>query len=533
MKSLESKGIVGIGIHVEREKIELTQDQKEALSKLKEGTNLLMGPTGSGKTEIYLELMRGKKTLYLVPEVALIPQTLRRIKARLPEARVAVYHGYLSASRKAHAWMSAVSGDADVLLGTRSSIFVPRRWDLVVVDEEHDESYYQREGLVYDGVEVAVKLAELYGIPIVLGSATPRLDHYFRAKRGDHNFVYLRRSEGTGPKVEFINMREEKRKGSFSERVLDYIERTLRTGKKVMVFVRRKGFSRVVCERCGFHLNCPNCDVNMVFHSSKRVFKCHVCGYEMPAFDVCPVCGGTLKLVGAGTERVERDLRRFFPSARIARADREVLSRPDRIIGILNDLYKGKLDILVGTRMISKGIDLPRVGLMVVMGVDGGLAIPDFSSRMRVFREIVQASGRTARRGIGRAVVQYYELDEDVVNGVLNGDTLGFYDSELSRRKRLGYPPFKHLVHVVKSSQSPEGARSELEYMAEELRDSGEEVLGPAEHPIFRVRGRYRYHIVVKTSHLDETLNRVTELLKFVRKGCKIFVDPPDLFGVF
>ncbi len=531
LRELEKKGIVGVGASSTSREIDLTEDQRKAMENLKAGVNLLMGPTGSGKTEVYLEFMKDKKTLYLVPEVSLIPQTLKRITARFPKYSVGVYHSYLSPSRRAWTWIATVSGKLDVLVGTRSALFVPRKWDLIIVDEEHDEGYYQREGVVYDAVESAIKLSELYSIPLILGSATPRLKHYYLARKGIHNFVVLRRRAlAAEPEVVFVNMREERRVGSFAKRVLDEMKSVLRNGKKIMIFVRRKGFGRIVCERCGAPLKCPKCDVNMVYHSYKRVFKCHVCGYEVPAFDTCPRCGGPLRVVGTGTERVERELKRIFPNVRIARADREVLSRPDKIVKILENLSRGKLDILVGTKMISKGIDLPGVGLMVVMDVDGGLAIPDFSSRLRVFQEIVQAVGRAGREIRGKAIVQYYDLDEGIRKGVFESGIDDFYESELRRRELFGYPPFKHVIHIVKSSSSAVGAKNELEYLASELIRFGEEVLGPSEHPIFRVRGKYRYHLVVKTSELSITLKKISEVLKFVRKGCKIYVDPPGLF---
>ena len=328
-----------------------------------------------------------------------------------------------------------------------------------------------------------------------------------------------------------MNMRKEERIGSFAKKTLEEMRRTLENGMGVMVFVRRKGFGRVMCENCGYVHMCKNCDVAMTFHISTKTFKCHVCGYEEKAFSTCPVCGGVLKVVGTGTERVERQLKKVFPERKIERVDREVLSRPDLIIDALERFSRGEVDIIVGTKMISKGIDVPRVGLMVITDVDGMLSIPDHSARLRVFQLLIQAAGRAGRVGGGKAIVQHWGMDEELLRKLEEGDVKGFYSEELERRRIFGYPPFNHLIHVLYSSYDKDMGLEIIKEVASRI--EGEDILGPSEYPVPRIKGKYTSHFLIKTEDVQSALRKIDSAISKVEKrGWKIFVDPPSIYVV-
>ncbi len=508
-------------------KVNLREDQKKAVRSLKVGVNLLFGETGSGKTEVFLECIKDKKALVLVPEVSLIPQLYRRISKRFPKSRIGVYHSYLSKSRRIREWIDSFSGKVDILIGTRSALFVPSKWEVLVADEEHDESYYQREGIVYDGIEVLKMIARIYSIPLILSSATPRLEDYYMAKEGEYNLMKIGRSHKR-PSVNVVDLRKEGRFGLLSKQVLNEIQRHLDSGHGIMIFVRRKGYGRVKCTRCGYVVKCDNCDVPMTFHLHSKTFKCHICGKEIAAFDKCPKCGAPLKVFGVGSEKVESFLRKVFPEARIERADREMIVTPDRLIELLDLLEKKKIDILVGTKMIIKGIDIPRVKLMVVVDSDGLMAMPDFTARVRTFQMIHQAVGRSGRKGGGSAFVQHWGMDERLIEFVKNGDVIGFYEDELRRRKDLNYPPFSNIIHVLYSSSNASLAESMIESVSSRIKVG--EILGPSAYPIPRIKGKYTYHFLVKTQNPKETLHEILKEISVKdRRNWKVLVNPLTL----
>ncbi len=523
--SLVKKGVIKRSDQVV--KIDLREDQKRVVESAKKGVNILIGQTGSGKTEVYLEMMKNKKTLYLVPEVSLIPQLVRRIRERLGKVEVGVYHSYMTPQRRIHEWLKAVHGNVDVLVGTRSAVFVPFSWNLIVVDEFHDESFYQRENVVYDGVEVVKKMSEIFKIPVILGSATPRLEEY---QNESIKKFHIKRIFPP-PSVKLINLREVKRKGSFAVETLELMDKVLSRKKRVMIFVRRKGFGRVYCEDCGYVVRCKNCDVSLTHHISTKSFKCHICGYEVGAFDGCPICGGTLRSFGTGTERVEHELKRYFPEKVVERVDREILKRPDSIISVLDRFSRGEVDVLVGTKMISKGIDVRGVGLMVVVDVDGMLSIPDYSARLRTFQLLVQTVGRAGREGEGSAIIQHYGMDEVLLKYILENDLGGFYEDELERRKLFSYPPYTDIIHVLYSANSKEFAKEMVENVAGKLTIG--EILGPSEYLLPRIKGKYSYHFLVKTDNVKGSLEEISyNINRLERRGWKVYVNPPGIYVV-
>ncbi|RKX40287.1 MAG: primosomal protein N' [Thermotogae bacterium] len=525
----EDQGAVAPPETMEKDRLMVAESCKEV------GKHLVFGPTGSGKTEVYLEVLRSYlnegSAIYLVPETSLTPSIIARIKGKFPDIPVGVYHSYLTRARRVLEWFKAVKGETKILVGSRSALFVPMKdLRIIIVDEEHDESYYQRSEPVYDAVKVAEKMGELFGLNVIFGSATPRLDHYASAKKGEMKFHILKgRALGELPEVEIVDMRREERIGSFSKTVLDEMEKTLNRREKILIFSRRKGFSGYVkCEECGYVVKCKNCDVSMSYHSSKNVFKCHQCGYEIPAFGECPVCGGRLTPFGTGTERIERELVRFFPGMKIARIDREVIEKPHEVQRYLNGLQEGKIDILVGTKMITKGLDIPNIGLVCVLDVDGLLFIPDYTTNIRTFQLLVQVFGRSGRRGRGKAIIQTWNPDDPVLIFASKHDVSGYYDLELERRKELSYPPYSHLIHVILESSNPLAGWDLVKTVVDKLRDSYN-TLGPSEHPIFKLRGLYRHHFIVKVDTPESFLKDLQKVLKIYKGSWKIFVDPPGI----
>jgi primosomal protein N' (replication factor Y) len=494
--------------------------------------NLFFGPTGSGKTEALFELIdvysRKGTVLFLVPEVSVLTHTLSRLKGAFPDLKIGIYHSYLSRARKNLEWYRAVSGKIDVLLGTRSAVFVPvKNLSLLIVDEEHDESFYQYTQPSYDAVVVARKISEVFDVPIILSSATPDLWTYRDAKDGRiKTFNFTRRFGSLS--VEVVDMRNEERIGSFAKKTLDRIEETLEEGKRVLIYVRRKGFwGRVQCEVCGHVLKCENCDVSLVYHSDTHSLKCHQCGHEYGFVESCPRCGGRLVGRAAGTERVERELRRYFPTRRIARVDREVVDNIMELESYIDKLIRGEIDILVGTRLITKSLNVPEIGLVCITDVDSLIFNPDYSSSLRTFQLIVQTLGRASRGDQGKAIIQTYNSEDTIIKKALEEDVDGFYAEELERRKALGYPPYRHLVQVAVKSKNPEFGKNSLSSLKEFLK--GEEVLGPVEHWVFKLRGFYRYHLIVKTEDLERVLSKLEKALRILGIDAIVRIDPPTL----
>ena len=508
-----------------RKNITLRDDQQRALRSIKSGVNILFGDTGSGKTEVFIEYLKGKKSLVLVPEVSLIPQLRRRFLQRVPDMNIGVYHSYLSKARKMKWWIESVLGKSDILIGTRSAAFVPAIWNVIVADEEHDESYFQRDGVVYDGIEVLKILSKEYQLPLILSSATPRIEDYYKAKSGEYNFIRISRKH-TPPRINIIDMRDER--GWFSKETLRKIGENLKNGNGIMIFVRRKGYGRVKCPRCGYVVKCDRCDTAMTFHIDSKTFKCHICGKEVEAFDRCPRCGAMLKIFGMGSEKAERILKRLFPEAKLRRADRESISSPDRFIETLDMVEKGSVDILVGTKMIVKGIDIDRIRLVVIMDIDGLMAIPDYTARLKAFQITHQAAGRSGRASKGDVIVQHWGMDPEFLEYIKKGDVEGFYEDELKRRKELNYPPFSDIVHVLYSSRDEKLAWEMAESVASIVKTG--EVLGPSKYSVSKIKGKHTYHFIVKTSDLTSTLEEIfSEISVKDRRNWKVIPNPVSL----
>ena len=520
----------------EGKKIELTQKQKEIVNDIvkSKGKHLLMGVTGSGKTEVYLSVMehflKFGRTLYLIPETSLIEQTFSRIKSRFPDLNIGIYHSYLTKSKKADIWLKSVTGEIDVLIGTRSAIFVPLKdLNLVVVDEEHDDSYYQDSEPIYD----AISILEKYPKTVIFGSATPRLENYFKAKNGEFHFHNLTERFGTVlPEVEVVDLnKEEKITPHISKKMLDEIISELEKGNSVITFVRRKGFSLLMCQRCGYFVKCPNCDVALTYHKDEGKLKCHICGHEQSVINVCPSCGSVMLLEkGAGTERMEKELIQFFPGRKIARADTEIIRKPNLFNEVIKDLLNGKLDILVGTKMITKGLDVPTISLIVVTDIDAIYKLPDYNSEIKAFQLLVQVVGRSGRRNKGKALIQTYNPESDVIKFAVEQDVESFYKLELQKRKSLKYPPYSDVVQVITFSSDKElGYITTSKLVGELKKIIDDEIIGPTEYIIPRMRNNYLHHFIVKTKDVKKVNNVLNNVLKAYPTKSLVRINPPSL----
>lgn len=517
---------------------------------------LLHGVTGSGKTEVYLRaiaktLEHGRQVLYLVPEIALTPQTIQRVAARFP-GKVAVWHSDLTPGERYDTWRRVKAGDVDIIVGTRSALFAPvSRLGLIVMDEEHDESYKNQRLPYYHARDVALELARLTGSVVILGSATPDIVTYTRAQEGAYQHLQLprrvlahrrhleamardlhpsrrpRRWQPVAdapearaiplPPVRVVDMRLELKAGNrsiFSRALQKAMREALTAGEQVILFMNRRGqASFVLCRDCGHVLRCDRCDVPLAFHlpeggqgTDPGYLLCHHCNRRYPHPDVCPACGGKhIRYFGGGTQRVAQEVQRLFPEARVLRWDRDVTLERGAHWRILNAFARHAADVLIGTQMLAKGLDLPRVTLVGVISADEGLFLPDYRAAERTFQVLTQVAGR-AGRGVwgGRVIVQTYHPDHYAVRAAAHHDYDRFYRQEMAFRQEMGYPPAGRLVRLLYTHTRAERAQHEARRLAQDLRlylmaEGFDDVtlIGPA--PCFypRLRGQYRWHILL------------------------------------
>jgi primosomal protein N' (replication factor Y) len=517
--------------------IRLTPEQEAALTEIeKGGVVLLHGVTGSGKTEVYLRAIgrvvaQGKQAIVLVPEIALTPQTLARFKARFE--RVAVLHSVLTESDRAGQWRAIRAGEVDVVVGARSAVFAPTRaLGLIVVDEEHEGAYKQENAPRYHAREVAVHRARAEGAAAVLGSATPSLESYHRARQGEYRMASLPRRIGGRemPVIEVVDMAAERAEVKhypvISRRLEELIREASAQGEQVLLFLNRRGFlTHVSCPRCHWVLRCGRCDVTLTYHQKTDRAACHYCNRETPLPEACPDChSGKLLRLGIGTERIEEEMRRLFPGRQVSRMDSDAMRTKRDYRASLGALWRGETDILVGTQMIAKGLDVPDVTLVGVTNADTAFHLPDFRAAERTFQLITQVAGRTGRgpRG-GRVVVQTFNPNHYAIRQAAGYDYEGFADRELEMRRELGYPPFVPLVRLVVQGAGEDAVRRAAERLGEKLKASFDEeqarVLGPAPAHFHRLKGRYRMHLLVKASSFETVLPLLRRFAEDASRG--------------
>lgn len=480
---------------------------------------LLWGVTGSGKTEVYLHaigrmLERGRGSIVLVPEISLTPQMIQRFKAALGE-KVAVLHSGLSAGERYDEWHRIRSGAAPVVVGARSAVFAPvQPLGLIVVDEEHAGSYKQEDAPRYHAREVALERGRLNNAVVVLGSATPSVETVYAARQGVHREIRLANRIGWRPHPEIIvvDMRAEYRRGNrgfFSRELEDAITRHLSNGGQVLLFLNRRGFATVtLCRECGAPVRCPNCSVALTYHRTDGRLHCHYCEYSRRPPDQCPQCGGSaIGFFGAGTQRVEQAAQQQFPRARVARMDADTTRRKGSHERIYHAFRQGEIDILVGTQMIARGWDVPGVTLVGVIDADVALHLPDFRSGERAFELLTQVAGRAGRGDEpGQVYIQTFNPDHYAIKAAAGGDDDAFYQAELVSRRELGYPPYSELVRIVLSGSGDEAVAAEaervsslvMEFWAGQDALDDNQLLGPSPAPLHRLRGMYRWHMLLK-----------------------------------
>ena len=502
---------------VDPDNITLTDAQERAVQAAEKllvsrsfGALLLHGVTGSGKTEVYLNVISlaleaGRGAIYLLPEIALTPQTLSRISARFGD-RVAAIHSGLSAGQRCRVHEQAARGEIQVVVGPRSALFAPLRdLGVIIIDEEHETSYKQDEKPRYHARHAALVRGRENKAVVMLGSATPDLESMVNALDGRFELLELPdRMGGELPLVEVVDMRGGGNLEGFTPALTEAMNHTLEQGRQIILYYNRRGFARVLqCQDCGEVVMCPHCDIGVTYHLRPRRLLCHYCGFTRQIPDTCPDCGAKEFLpAGGGTEKVELNLQAHFPDARILRLDHDTTRRRGSHRRILTAFAMGEADILVGTQMVAKGHHFPNVSLVGVLAADDGLCLPDYRSSERSFQLLTQVAGRSGRTGAGRVIFQTWRPDDPVIQAAAAHDYAAFLAAETPERKALGYPPFKRLLRLGvtgrRMGHAEEAARQLAEAVRASLKGPGIEILGPAPAVFPRLKDRYRFQILIK-----------------------------------
>lgn len=533
--------------------VNLTDEQVVALENIStsiEGgvaeTFLLHGVTGSGKTEIYLRaikevLEKGQEAIVLVPEIALTPQMTSRFKARFGPL-VAVMHSALSAGEKYDEWRKIQRGEVKVVVGARSAIFAPfKNIGIIILDEEHESTYKQEDTPRYHARDVAIKRAEYYGCPVILGSATPSLESYARASKDVYTLLTLmnRARNQALPQVEIVDMREELRLGNrsmFSLDLAEAVRKRLESGEQIILFLNRRGFSAfVLCRDCGTVVECPNCDISLTYHRASERLKCHYCGHEEIVPLKCPECTSEhIRFFGTGTQKVEEEITKLFPTARVLRMDVDTTRQKGAHERLLRQFSEGKADILLGTQMIAKGLDFPNITLVGVLAADTTLHLADFRAAEKTFQLMTQVSGRAGRHDLpGEVFIQTYTPEHYAIQLAKEQHYEPFYKHEMAARRQFGYPPFYFITLVQFSHEDLLKVADFAEKGSRFLKDNlskDTQIIGPTAAAVSRVNNRYRYQCLLKYKKepmLTETLQQLIKLYrtKWIKSGLIMTVE--------
>jgi primosomal protein N' (replication factor Y) len=507
----------------------LTPAQEQAIASIEstpKTVSLIHGVTGSGKTEIYLnviarEIAKGRTAIFLVPEISLTPQMLRQLRARF-KGEAAILHSGLSAGERFDEWWRLRSGEAKIAIGARSAIFAPlENIGAIIIDEEHDSSYMSESAPRYSTIEVAKMRAEFNGAKLVLGSATPSVESYVQATEGKFNLITLteRINKKPLPEIVIADMRKEVKRGNntaFSLALREELDDVLKNENQAIIFLNRRGYSKtVLCRDCGYTAKCENCDVTLVYHSDENCLKCHYCGAKYRMLPSCPECGGKHILYnGTGTQKVVADLKELFPKARILRMDNDTVSGKDGHYKILKEFGEKKADILVGTQMIAKGHDFPSVTLVGIMDADMSLHFSDYRSGERTFQLITQVAGRSGRAGeAGKVVLQTCSPENYILRYAIAYDYKGFFENEISIRKATGFPPYSLICRVMVTSEDGDKALEALKnvyFAIEDLRKNYPDdfiFMNKMHSPIKKIQGKMRYQVLMRLTdgkHIED-----------------------------
>ena len=506
--------------------------------------HLIHGVTGSGKTEIYLnliarEIARGRTAIFLVPEISLTPQMLAQLRARF-KGEAAILHSGLSAGEKFDEWWRLRSGEAKIAVGARSAIFAPlENLGIIIIDEEHDSSYVSETAPRYSTFDIALMRAEYNNCKLVLGSATPSVESYLGASRGEYNLVTLTERINKRPLPEIIisDMRKEVRRGNnscFSTALKEELDATLKNGNQAIIFLNRRGYSqKVICRDCGYVAKCENCDVSLTYHSEENCLKCHYCGTKYRMLSACPECGGIhIRYGGTGTQRVVADLKSLFPAARVIRMDNDTVSGKDGHYKILKTFADKQADILVGTQMIAKGHDFPAVTLVGILDADMSLHFADYRSGERTFQLITQVSGRSGRADSkGKVVLQTYCPENYILRYAINYDYNGFFENEVRVREATHFPPFALICRVMVTSENDALALETLKkvyFAIESLRALHPDefiFLNKMHSPVKKIQGKLRYQALMrlKSNMLLEKIYSIAA--ENTSSNCLVYVE--------
>ena len=513
-------------------KLSLTEEQQEAYQKIEKSIDenkyeefLLFGVTGSGKTEIYLQLIekvlkQNKKAIMLVPEISLTPQMIERFIARFDKERIAVLHSKLSIGERYDEWNKIKENKADIIIGARSAIFAPvQNLGIIIIDEEHDSSYKSEATPKYNAIEIANKIAKEEKIPIVLGSATPDITTYYKAEKGEITKLTLtkRANNSNLPQIEIIDLKQELANGNHSMlsfELYNSIEENLKNHYQTILFLNRRGYSTfIMCRDCGYTVKCKNCNISMTYHSFEKKLKCHYCGYEENLVTICPECGSKkIRYFGTGTQKLEDEIHKQFPNATTIRMDVDTVTKKNSHEEILNKFKNENIDILIGTQMVVKGHHFPKVTLVGVIAADSSLNMDDYRANEKTFQILVQVAGRAGRENLsGKVVIQSYNPENFSIQTAKKQNYQEFYETEITLRKQLKYPPFCDIIVIGFNSLKEEKIIETSQKVYDLLKEKVPEnyiISKPAPSPIDKIQNRYRWRIIIK-GNMDWNLNEI------------------------
>lgn len=521
---------------------ELTLEQQKVVDSVNLFSNdvyLLHGVTGSGKTEVYIKLIEkvlnlGKTAIMLVPEISLTPQMVSRFEQVFGN-KIAALHSALSDGEKYDEWRRIVRGEVSIVIGARSAVFAPlTNIGIIIIDEEHSDSYKQDNNPRYNAKDIAIERARNYNCPVLMGSATPSLDTYARAIKNVYKLLNLpNRVNGKDlPHIDIVDMNEEMKysKGHFSKRLLDEIKETIKNKEQVILLLNRRGYSSFVsCKNCSYTMKCPNCDISLTYHKSSNMLRCHYCGYGTNLLHTCPSCGeNSISTLGVGTEKIEEELNSLIEDAKILRMDVDTTSKKGMHKKMITAFKNHEYDILLGTQIVAKGLDFPLVTLVGVINADTSLNIPDFRSSENTFDLLCQTSGRSGRsKNQGKVIIQTFNKDHYAIKYSKEHDYIGFFKKEMDIRRKLKYPPYYFLCYLKISGKDDNYILNEANKIKRSLERnlSSTIILGPSPATVFKINNIYRYGIIMKYKNSKDLYDVLTRIMNHYQSNNKVVID--------